>query len=78
MPIGQPEEVGPAPFSVSGPPFLGDLNEAERDDLTHRRGDCVPMNAVALELIECCRQLAIVVAAVASDLDLKPVQHAVT
>jgi len=55
--------------------MLRDLDEAQCDQLADRWRDGVPINTVALEIIEGYRELSVVHAAVVSKLYFQPVKH---
>jgi hypothetical protein len=70
--IGEAELVWPPELPVASATALRDLDEAQRRQLAQGGSDGLAMDAIALDVVIGERQLAVVVAAVMRQLDLKP------
>src|SRR5262249_50795783 len=69
-PIGQSKSVWLVPATGTSPALLGDLDEAERDQLADGGRDRISVDSVFDKLIVCDDQLSVVLAAVLVKLDL--------
>jgi hypothetical protein len=63
---GEPKQMRPSPFGITGPPCLRYLNKSQSDGLANSWRDRMAVNAVFLEVVISDRKAAIVCSAVIS------------